>query len=38
VGERLTAQVGRTGFLARDVAAGLPAALAEVELGVTRPG
>ena len=36
-GERLTAEVGRTGFLAREVARGLPAALAEVELGVT-PG
>ena len=35
--ERLTAQVGRTGFLARELARGLPAAVAEVELGVT-PG
>ncbi len=35
VGERLTAEVGRTGFLAREVAGGLPAAVAEVELGVT---
>ena len=34
-GERLTAEVGRTGFLAREVVQGLPAALAEVELGVT---
>ena len=34
-GERLTAQVGRTGFLAREVVQGLPAALAEVELGAT---
>jgi ADP-dependent NAD(P)H-hydrate dehydratase len=33
-GERLTAEVGRTGFLAREVVRGLPAALAEVELGV----
>ncbi|HET7820297.1 MAG TPA: NAD(P)H-hydrate dehydratase [Ornithinibacter sp.] len=37
VGERLTVEVGRTGFLAREVARGLPAAVAEVELGVT-PG
>lgn len=34
-GERLTAEVGRTGFLAREVVRGLPAALAEVDLGVT---
>jgi ADP-dependent NAD(P)H-hydrate dehydratase len=34
-GERLTAEVGRTGFLAREVVRGLPAALVEVELGVT---
>ena len=34
-GERLTAEVGLTGFLAREVVRGLPAALAEVELGVT---
>jgi ADP-dependent NAD(P)H-hydrate dehydratase len=34
-GERLTAEVGRTGFLARELVRGLPAALAEVELGVT---
>ena len=36
-GERLTVEVGRTGFLAREVARSLPAALAEVELAVT-PG
>lgn len=36
VGERLTAEVGRTGFLARELARALPAAVAEVELGVTR--
>ena len=35
-GERLTAEVGRTGFLAREVVRGLAAALAEVELGVTE--
>ena len=35
-GERLTAEVGRTGFLAREVVRGLPAAVAEVELGVTE--
>ena len=34
-GERLTAKVGRTGFLAREVVRGLPAAVAEVELGMT---